>query len=53
VSQQLLECSLDVEVMQLGDRLPVEVGPNMRGNGWRGGQFVRYIPPQGVADWMV
>ena len=42
-----LEDSLDVELMHLGDRLPVLAGPSLIASGWRGGQFVMYA----VADW--
>ena len=42
-----LDDSLDVELMHLGDRLPVLAGPNLRASGWRGGQFVMYV----TSDW--
>lgn len=35
--------SLDVELMYPGLRLPVTVGPTLRGDLWRGGTFVTYI----------
>lgn len=33
----------DVELMFLGDRYPVVVGPTLRSTGWRGGTFVQYV----------
>lgn len=33
----------DVELMFPGDRFPVIVGPTMRANLWRGGQWVMYV----------
>lgn len=39
--------SLDVELMHLGDRLPVLAGPSLIASGWRGGQFVMYV----TANW--
>lgn len=34
---------LDVELFFPGDRFPVIVGPLLRANRWRGGQFVMYV----------
>lgn len=42
-----LDDSLDVNLMHLGDRLPVLAGPSLRASGWRGGQFVMYV----TSDW--
>jgi len=43
----------DVEIHALPDRLQVAVGPVLRQTGWRGGLWVRYIPPVGVDDFLV
>jgi len=41
----------DVVLCFPGDRYPVEVGPNLRSTGWRGGLWVQYVA--GDRDWTV
>jgi len=43
----------DVELMKGGDRFPVAAGPILRSTGWRGGLWVRYVPPTGADDFVV
>jgi hypothetical protein len=43
----------DVELQMHGDRYPVSAGPILRSTGWRGGIWVRYVPPTGADDWLV
>lgn len=49
----LFESSRDVLALKVGDTGVVVPGPQLRLSGWRGGQWVRFIPPTGVDDFVV
>jgi hypothetical protein len=53
VSQQYHNVPDDVLVVITGDRFPACAGPIMRARGWRGGLWVKYVPPTGVDDYMI
>lgn len=40
----------DLVVMIQADTYPVKAGPLMRASGWRGGQWVMYVPPTDDVD---
>lgn len=44
----------DLTCMQRGENFVVRVGPILARDGWRGGQWVRYVPPTDTVDlWIV
>jgi hypothetical protein len=47
MSVQLNITQHDVDMMLMGDTMPVEAGPVLRSNGWRGGSFVAYATGDG------
>ena len=47
MSVQLNITQHDVDMMLVGDTLPVEAGPGLRSSGWRGGTFVSYATGDG------
>jgi hypothetical protein len=53
MSQQLQTLTDDMVLLFKGDMLTVAVGPVLRQTGWQGGQFVMYVPPTGVDDYLV
>jgi hypothetical protein len=50
VSQQRRDLPDDLVIEHKGDNVPVVAGPVLRASGWRGGQWVRYVPPTGVDE---
>ena len=53
MSQQRRDLPDDLVIEHKGDNMPVSVGPLLRASGWRGGQWVRYVPPTGVDEFEV
>jgi hypothetical protein len=53
VSQQRRDLPDDLVIEHKGDNMPVSAGPVLRASGWRGGQWVRYVPPTGVDEFEV
>lgn len=53
MSIQMLDESGDVVVQRKGDSLNAFAGPLLKSSGWRGGQWVRYVPPTGVDDFVI
>jgi len=50
MADQTTNLTDDVVLVINGDKLPVTVGPILRASGWRGGIWVRYVPPVGLVD---
>lgn len=48
-----LDQSADVVVIVHADRMTATAGPILRNTGWRGGWWVRYVPPTGVDEFVV
>ena len=46
MSTQLNLTDNDLDVLKVGDRVPVNIGPLMRTSGWRAGQWVMYTTTQ-------
>lgn len=53
MSSLMLEETGDVILQRKGDAMNAIVGPILKSTGWRGGQWVRYVPPTGVDDFVV
>jgi hypothetical protein len=53
MAQQIQELTDDLVILIKGDSLTVSAGPNLRVSGWHGGQWVRYITPTGVDEFVV
>lgn len=50
MSQQTSNMTDDVILQINGDKFPCVAGPLLRASGWRGGTWVRYVPPIGNVD---
>lgn len=50
MSQQTPNMTDDVLFQINGDKFPCVAGPILRSTGWRGGLWVRYVPPVGLVD---
>lgn len=50
MSQQTPNLVDDVIFQINGDKFPCTAGPILRSTGWRGGLWVKYVPPVGLVD---
>jgi hypothetical protein len=50
MSQVTANITDDVIFQINGDKFPCVAGPNLRATGWRGGLWVRYVPPTNNVD---
>lgn len=53
MSKQILDLTDDLVIFYRGDSMPVAVGPELRRTGWPGGQWVMFVPPTGIDEFLV